>query len=516
MGSFGHGTTLIRLLFAIDYGIYGGSWLFAAASPASARSRSSLSSSDHSAAEAITLAELPAKRCSTEGLNLPWLPVSVAECLSTTFALIVLPVTRIRLRFSFLDPSIVNDRKTLELRYISEPRGYCTLASPLSLDPAYGFCVDCSSQPCPLAAQGILGSRDWAAELPSDGGCVYIDFLPPGEEKVMVRWERHWDYTVLARLLAGFVLVWGWSFLSESVSFHASLGAVLSVLVVLLAVLFWLQRVARGALGGFFPGGSLGVLGLLFALIPSIRMGLLAYLLPESPDFRSGLLALLQFCDPVYGFPVGAASVFSALALAFWTINFGAKLSMGCFAGAPEPEGEVPFCIARDGRRIDVLPPVPFSQRMLGWLLWTAGLALLLSSANLDSASVSVAVLALLKDRIIHFLFLRSIAYGSRSPSEFRRLVCSSQFELQGKSHTERALADLSAYLNSASGELGGFRVVRQDSELHLRRFSSGAPHYHEQDQLVLADVSWGRAGYSLLVASGFMAVAVCASLALQ
>merc|ERR1711967_163828 len=94
--------------------------------------------------------------------------------------------------------------------------------------------------------------------------------------------------------------------------------------------------------------------------------------------------------DPYYDLPVGSLLALLLMAVVTCATFQGARLGQRYFASPEEPTGDVEFIIGSDGRRIDILPPPPLSQRCLGWLLWTVGVALLLHCTNVDAVSAAI------------------------------------------------------------------------------------------------------------------------------
>mmetsp|Transcript_85219 Transcript_85219/g.264803 ORF Transcript_85219/g.264803 Transcript_85219/m.264803 type:complete len:166 (-) Transcript_85219:112-609(-) len=146
---------------------------------------------------------------------------------------------------------------------------------------------------------------------------------------------------------------------------------------------------------------------------------------------------------------------------------------MRYFASAPEPEGNVPFTIGSDGRRIDALPPVPGPQWMLGWVFWLLGMVLLLCSSHSDAFSLILFIAILLKGHAAYYLWLSTMRQ-SASPESFRPLISPKNFAEQSQHHTKLALEALRSHMQANPQALGR---VREDSELRLRRFADGAAH---------------------------------------
>lgn len=171
---------------------------------------------------------------------------------------------------------------------------------------------------------------------------------------------------------------------------------------------------------------------------------------------------------------------------------------MRFFQSPPEPVGEVTFFIETDGRRVDVLPPPPLSQRCLGSFIWLVGSLVVLLSTHSDYCSLVCLVLVHLKDFIINcFSGLCSNVFSSGlSPESLRPLISNTAYDEQGKMHTEKALAQLRAFMQ-VQGNNVVYDRLRDDSELRMRRFSDGCSHINRPGYLDDDEPKW-RLGSTL------------------
>jgi hypothetical protein len=215
----------------------------------------------------------------------------------------------------------------------------------------------------------------------------------------------------------------------------------------------------------------------ILVLLPSLREALISIVIP---DGSSDVWAWLSLRDPVLNLPLGWMVLISSLLLALVVIFMGARWSLRFFASAPEPEGDVPFSIGSDGRRLDIMPSTPLPQRCLGWLIWYSGLWMLLQSTYMDSCSLAVTLIIILKEYIIDG-FTSAVRSNGGDPSSFRMLIDARTYEAEGRRHTAEALHALQRYLNSNPNQMD---CVRKDnsSELRLRRFSQGRSHFEQPD----------------------------------
>ncbi|CAE7240837.1 unnamed protein product [Symbiodinium natans] len=361
----------------------------------------------------------------------------------------------------------------LQLDVKTQPPGMlCRMAGSWLRKLMPGVCKDCSSK-CP--ARLHRRGDQLAVFLPPAGGCVYIRKVPADVEQVSVAWHWHLDLSVFAFLMIGLTLVLAWRPLSESSVFHAGLGGIGSLLLIGIMAAFWIFRSARGTVHGTIPfGRSLTTLAAAaFAFIPAARNVILSWAwrwLP-APEWRTWL----SMRDPFFELPVGWLIFGLVMLICLVLVQLGANMAVRYFASAPEPEGEVQFIIGGDGRRVDLLPPVPVSQRMLGWAIWLSGLGFLLSGTHSDACSVVIVAVVLFKDHALHLVRTAKMWREAEvQPKDLHDLVSSSQMHAQANAATRDALEQLQKYLKEHPTAV---QKVREDTELRLRRFSVDGAH---------------------------------------
>merc|ERR1711965_928156 len=104
--------------------------------------------------------------------------------------------------------------------------------------------------------------------------------------------------------------------------------------------------------------------------------------------------------------------------------------------------------IASDGRRVDLLPPAPMPQWLLGWTFWGLGLSLLLLSTHVDFVSVALTTLAVFCGHISHAISSRVMANSvTLLPRHLRPLMSMTAFDMQGSTCTADALSNLQQHL---------------------------------------------------------------------
>lgn len=412
---------------------------------------------------------MPAKLCTSD----EDLPPAWASAFSRARLRIVVGVAEERPSLSVW-VTMKADAK-LELQGTWKPRGYCR----------WGFlpgvlCPDCSERPCKLIPEEPWGRPHLKdVYLPPSGGCVYVHSLPEGVVKVQARFENDLDWKVPLKVGPGVALVLFHQTLRMSVPLHATIGGSAVLACIILFVAYWIgQQMRKGVPGVPFSG--------LFSFLTMVAMGFSSWfrqvVFNFFPVFFMSWSWVLEVRDPFCGLPIGwIIGVFAVFVVAYLVI-YGAKVSMDYFASPEEPEGEVPFDIGEDGRRIDILPPTPWPQYLLGWSLWASGAFFLLTGTNSDVLSAALLLLVLLRDRAV--LLARdfwAILFTKREvPGTFVRHISPQLYQEQGATATQQALWQLSRFLEQHPDAMSS---VSERNELRLRRFSAGGPHFHAPEE---------------------------------
>eukprot|EP00811_Abedinium_folium_P002918 NODE_12686_length_1209_cov_6.033272.p1 GENE.NODE_12686_length_1209_cov_6.033272~~NODE_12686_length_1209_cov_6.033272.p1 ORF type:complete len:243 (+),score=38.86 NODE_12686_length_1209_cov_6.033272:88-729(+) len=189
------------------------------------------------------------------------------------------------------------------------------------------------------------------------------------------------------------------------------------------------------------------------------------------------LYQVLHYADPYFGMPLAVPlGVFLVclLCLCLVMLSWAARSSMAYFASAPEPEGDIAFYIAADGRRVDELPPTPWPQRLLGAFIWLAGVGLLLRSTRDDVASALLTSVALLKNWLLHVAAQGYRSKSAISAHQLRGVVTEARYREETRNHTHVALQRLRVDV-ARNPLLGG--MVSEKAEGQLMRFVRGGPH---------------------------------------
>jgi len=314
--------------------------------------------------------------------------------------------------------------------------------------------------------------------LPPHGGCVSVGGLPDGVIRARATWSYEFDPSVPLMMSSGLFLLLFWEPLRESTTLHASLGGVFSIIVLVVFLAWFVLSQTRKLVHGAVPfGATLTSLSMsAFVFFPSARTAMLAYAGSWGGEWSSWLF-----------FTIVAVLVIVALV----TVNWGARQSLAYFAMPMDPEGDVPFTIGANGARVDDLPPRPWSQRLLGFVLWGSGVLLVLSSTHVDALSAVILVLVLSADTLMHGLWLNWIRVASTRPESLRPLMPRIAFERQGQECTEAAVRQLRATLQR---DPMLFRSVKEQSELRLRRFSEGCAHAELPPDALRGPPSWSCA----------------------
>merc|ERR1711971_1405672 len=203
-----------------------------------------------------------------------------------------------------------------------------------------------------------------------------------------------------------------------------------------------------------------------------------------TPSGEMDWRAWLSLRDPFYDMPIGIIFAVLGIAVSITTALFGASMGVKYFASPPEPDGDVAFRIESDGSRTDVLPPRPWTQRLLGLCLWLAGPALILFSTHMDEASMLLFVLTLSAGTALHFMQQNVQSLVSGRPSNLRTLMTPGAYQEQTTRCTAAHLAQLQDYIRAHPFVVGNVRDG--ESELRLRRFADGAAHVHGPREMAL------------------------------
>jgi len=373
--------------------------------------------------------------------------------------------------FSWISSVGQPEKLHLKVKTFRPPRWFCQLGYPWLPAILPGVCQDCTKK---CSVKALQWAEHLAVPIPSEGGCVYISQLPSNVQTVHASWYLHFDFLVFLFLLVGIIFVVGWKPLRESVAFHAGLGGLSSLIFIAFMVFLWLSNRVQSNVP---YGRSLTtVLAAAFALIPAARNALVSWTLRwlPAPNWQTWL----GLKDPFLGLPIGWLAFLLLLVLCLVLVHLGAKLSVNYFAAQPEPEGEVDFVIGADGRRVDLLPPVPYSQRMLGWGIWLVGILCLLSSTHSDTCSVIITLVVTLKDYIEHavctLIMWRNVDVN---PSDIRSLISSDEMHSQASASTRAALAQLQQYVKEHPHMV---QTGRELTELRLRRFREDGVHFRQ------------------------------------
>lgn len=122
----------------------------------------------------------------------------------------------------------------------------------------------------------------------------------------------------------------------------------------------------------------------------------------------------------------------------------------------------------------DELPPPTNLQLIISRSLKLVGMTLLFYSTSSTEASLLIILLVSLT-RV--FEIIATIAYfwyHFEKPGRHSALISKKEYEKQGQTETEKALAQLQKYLKENPDELD---KVREDNEIRLRRFTRGRNH---------------------------------------
>ncbi|KAL3674221.1 hypothetical protein V7S43_000179 [Phytophthora oleae] len=283
-------------------------------------------------------------------------------------------------------------------------------------------------------------------------------------------------YTYLSWVYAqnfflGLMLFYMSEWFSRSRAFHYLLGAVVGVFFSALLALYIFQRQARNSTK-MLPGAQLvsslasvatvavPVTG--FVIMPNIyRLG----------SWAISYLAYLWNRDVLFGIPHLGKIYFAFFAffgcVLVWWYQWGASAKS---EAEPQDEEE----IEELGYLDDELPPPTNLQLIISRSLKLVGMTLLFYSTSSTEASLLL-MLTVSLTRV--FEIIAAIAYfwyHFEKPGRHSNLITKSDYEKQGQTETEKALAQLQKFLKENPDELD---KVREDNEIRLRRFTRGRNH---------------------------------------
>lgn len=396
-------------------------------------------------------------------------------------------------------------------RFLSSKRNYCASrrqqqgAICLAISKLYvSFCEDCETEPCIRRAQRSAWPTCWPKEpctvggvegpgftapLPVETKCIDLKQLPavPGavSRQALLAWEWRLDFSVLAHIIGGFILIRHDRAIQQIPALHALMGSLVPLATAWLVAgrniepadlpdevsMLWAPLV-------LVTQASLKVT--LAMVVVASGGGLLLFrALPP----RSSLFVLLRLVVPLCGVVKFANALLqefitedpndllpTAVVDSFFVLFIGAVVSRCLLASPEDPVGEVSFTIGRDGRRIDTLPAAPLSQRWFGLALFYAGYGLLLFSTHHMAASGVIFLTSVFFDDIVNIALSRSSA-GPRE--HFCEQISQDAFDAQTKTVSSNALSELRNYIRQNPKVM---RRVAADRVNNLYLFSeSGA-----------------------------------------
>ncbi|KAG2526034.1 hypothetical protein JM16_002492 [Phytophthora kernoviae] len=283
-------------------------------------------------------------------------------------------------------------------------------------------------------------------------------------------------YTYLSWVYAqnfflGMLLFYLSEWLSRSRAFHYLLGASIGVFFSVLLALYLFQRQARNTTK-MLPGAQL-VSSL--ASVATVAVPVTGFvIMPNLYRLMSWAISYLVYLwnrEVLFGIPHLGKIYFAFFALfgcvLVWWYQWGVSAKSDT---PPQDEEEVEVL----GNLDDELPPPTNVQLIISRSLKVLGMMLLFYSTSSTEASL---LLMLLVSLTRVFEIIATIAYfwyHFEKPGRHSALISKKEFEKQGQTETEKALAQLQKYLKENPDELD---KVREDNEIRLRRFTRGRNH---------------------------------------
>ncbi|KAL4128256.1 hypothetical protein PRIC2_007248 [Phytophthora ramorum] len=269
----------------------------------------------------------------------------------------------------------------------------------------------------------------------------------------------------------GLLLFYLSEWFSRSRAFHYMLGAAMGVFFSALLALYLFQRQARNTTK-MLPGAQL-VSSL--ASVATVAVPVTGFVVMPN-IYRLGAWAISYLVylwnrEVLFGIPHLGKIYFAFFAffgcVLVWWYQWGASAK-----SETEPQDEEE--IEEIGTLDDDLPPPTNLQLIISRSLKIVGMTLLFYSTSSTEASL---LLILLVSLTRVFEIIATIAYfwyHFEKPGRHSALISKSDYQKQGQTETEKALAQLQMYLKENPDELD---KVREDSEIRLRRFTRGRNH---------------------------------------
>ncbi|CAH0493604.1 unnamed protein product [Peronospora farinosa] len=310
------------------------------------------------------------------------------------------------------------------------------------------------------------------------GGCS-LQCRERGRQKLVhtgaqsVSCTMHYDISWLyaQNFFLGMLLFFLSGWLSRSRTFHYMLGAAVGVFFSAFLALYLFQRQARNATN-ILPGAQL-VSSL--ASVATVAVPVTGFvIMPNLYRLGSWAISYLVYVwnrEVLFGIPHLGKIYFAFFAffgcILVWWYQWGASAK-------PEVELQDEEEVEEIGNLNDELPPPTNLQLIISRLLKLVGMTLLFYSTSSTEASL---LLILLVSITRVFEIIATIAYfwyHFEKPGRHSALISKSEYEKQGQTETEKALAQLQQYLKENPDELD---KVREDNEIRLRRFTRGRNH---------------------------------------
>ncbi|KAE9348738.1 hypothetical protein PF008_g7222 [Phytophthora fragariae] len=332
---------------------------------------------------------------------------------------------------------------------------------------------------CPLECRTVEGEDTCMLELsPYHAPCITVTG-PPQPFISTSTPKFNFDFTFFTYLswvyaqnfFLGLLLFYLSEWLSRSRAFHYMLGAAIGVFFSALLALYIFQRQARNTTK-MLPGAQL-VSSL--ASVATVAVPVTGFVvMPNLYRLGSWAISYLGYLwnrEVLFGIPHLGKIYFAFFAffgcVLVWWYQWGTSAKSDT---EPQDEEEIEEIGVLD----DELPPPTNLQLIISRSLKLVGMTLLFYSTSSTEASLLIILLVSLT-RV--FEIIATIAYfwyHFEKPGRHSSLISKKEYEKQGQTETEKALAQLQKYLKENPDELD---KVREDNEIRLRRFTRGRNH---------------------------------------
>ncbi|CAD7943942.1 unnamed protein product [Amoebophrya sp. A25] len=320
------------------------------------------------------------------------------------------------------------------------------------------------------------GEMRYACEINSPTQCLFLE-TPTGASlpaDLKANWIVQVDGMRVILLFAGIFCTLFYKPLGRSAIVHTVLGGLMGLGLFVAIVAYYMLKQAKNAV----PGGNrtFAMVNVLMVVTPTVGMYLYQTFAPSFAMLAQMVTTVAQLKDPYYEFPVGAVFLGIAVLGGVW---LGQKV-FGSSA-MEEISGDVPFFIAPNGARVDMVPDedsTNAARRILQYCIYAFGIISVLRSTTVPLMNLTILGILLAGNTVVHFLWTWQMARQSNSnPVGRTEFISQAEMQKRSKENTQRELEKLRAFLASRDGKKHITNVRNSNTELRVRQFVDGGNH---------------------------------------